>query len=126
MEEFGKNQLREEICRMLSIPKLTPLIEKQVRDMVTELGVSYLDIAQALAYFLDIKKGKYESMYGIGILRNVLPESKAFFEKIKEEKQKQIKSVEQANKQPDIILNVKETRKRRKIKTINIDELDLD
>lgn len=123
--EIGKNELREIICDTLKIPKTTPLIESHIHKYIMELGLTYKEIAQALVYYIEVKGGEYIPMYGLGIVPNVLNEAKAYFEQKRREKENQIKSIEEAKKQPDIILEVKKIKKRKKIQPIDIDKLDV-
>lgn len=123
--EIGKNELREIICDTLKIPKTTPLIESHIHKYIMELGLTYKEIAQALVYYVEVKGGEYIPMYGLGIVPNVLNEAKAYFEQKRREKENQIRSIEEAKKQPDIILEVKKIKKRKKIQPIDIDKLDV-
>lgn len=123
--EIGKKELREIICDTLKIPKTTPLIESHIHKYIMELGLTYKEIAQALVYYIEVKGGEYIPMYGLGIVPNVLNEAKAYFEQKRREKENQIKSIEEAKKQPDIILEVKKIKKRKKIQPIDIDKLDV-
>lgn len=123
---MDKVELREIICDTLQIKKTTPMIEKQMNKYAMELGLSYKEIAQAIVFYIEVQKGKYEPKYGIAIVPYVIEDARYYFKKLKEEREKQIKSVKEANKNPDIILNVTKIRKRRKLKKINIDEIDVD
>lgn len=123
--EIGKNELREIICDTLKIPKTTPLIESHIHKYIMELGLTYKEIAQALVYYVEVKGGEYIPMYGLGIVPNVLNEAKAYFEQKRRERDNQIRSIEEAKKQPDIILEVKKIKKRKKIQPIDIDKLDV-
>lgn len=126
MNDFGKKELRELICETLSIPKTTNTIEKQINRFVMELGFSYKEIGRAIVYGLTIKKITYESIFGIGFVQNIVPEANRYFENLKKEREKQLKSIEEANKQSNIILKMGEPKKRRKIKTIDIEKLNVE
>lgn len=125
MNDFGKKELRDLICETLSIPKTTNTIERQINRFVMELGFSYKEIGRAVVYGLTIKKITYESIFGIGFVQNIIPEANKYFENLKKEKEKQLKSIEEANKQSDIILTGK-PKNRRKIKTIDIEKLNVE
>lgn len=122
---IGKNELREIICDTLKIPKTTPLIESHIHKYIMELGLTYKEIAQALVYYIEVQGGEYIPMYGLGIVPNVLNEAKAYFAQKRRERENQIRSIEEAKKQPDIILEVKKIKKRKKIQPIDIDKLDV-
>ena len=121
-----KKELREILCDTLGIEETTPIIEKQINKYVVELGLSYKQIAQALAFYIEIEKGNYDPKYGIGILPYVYERANKFFDKKREEIKKQIQSVEESKKQPDIILKVLKIRKRRRLSKIDINEIEVD
>ena len=112
--EYTKEELNKLICELYSIPKITPLIRKQINKFVLELGLSYKEIAQALYFFIKVEKKEPELKYGIGIVPHTLADAKNYFKKLKKQKEEQIKSIKIANSKPDIILQVtqkKETKK---------------
>ena len=123
---MNKQELREILCDTLGIEKITTMIEKQINKYVLELGLSYKQIAQALVFYMEVDNGNYDPKYGIGIVPHITERADAYFEKKRKELKKQIDSVEEANKQPDIILKVTKIRKRRKLSKINIDEIEVD
>ena len=110
-----KQELREILCETLNIPKLTPMIERQVNRFVTVDKMSYKEIGQAVYFFFEVRKGVYEAKYGIGIVGGIIDEAKQYFDRLKKQRDKQIESVEDAKKIPDIILEVGQIRKRRKL-----------
>lgn len=122
--EYTKEELNKLICELYSIPKITPLIRKQINKFVLELGLSYKEIAQALYFFIEVEKREPELKYGIGIVPHTLADAKNYFKKLKKQKEEQIKSVKIANSKPDIILQVTHIKKRAKNKTIDIESLN--
>lgn len=126
MEEFSKKDLREMICQVLKIEKTNTTIEGQIHKYVMELGLSYKEIAQALVFFVEVEQGAVEPKYGIAIVPHVVDRAKSYFANLKRQKEKQIQSVKDANNIPDILLEVKEIKKRRKIAKIDINEIDVD
>ena len=127
MKEIGKQELRDILCEVLAIPKLTPVIESQIHRFKMELGFTYKEIAQALVFYIEEKNGKYESMYGIGIVPNVMEESRAYFKRKKIQQEIQLKSIEKASKQTDIILNITKVKERKKaIIPIDMEKLDIE
>ena len=121
-----KLELREMICDTLGIEETTPIIEKQIHKYVSELGLSYKEIAQALVFYIEIDKGDYDPKYGIGIVPMVVDRARIFFKRKREEQKRQIESVKEANKEPDIILNVTKIRKRKKLPKIDLNEIEVD
>ena len=123
---MNKKELREILADTLAIPETTPLIERQINKFVSELGLSYKEIAQALVFYMEVEEGNYDPKYGIGIVPHVMDRAREYFRKKREERDRMLKSVEEANKQPDIILEVTKVRKRRKFNRIKIDEIEVD
>lgn len=126
MEDFSKKDLREMICKILNIEKTTPSIETQMHKYVMELGLTYKEIAQALVFYAEVEKGDIDPKYGIAIVPHVIDRARKYFYKLKKDKEKQIQSVKDANNIPDILLEVKEIKKRRKLAKIDINEIDVD
>jgi hypothetical protein len=122
MPEFNRKDLEEVIFREFEINSLPPLINTQIGKLITERGYSYKEIAQALVFFTQVDNGKYDPKYGIGIVPFVMDRAKEFFEQKRREKEKQIKSVK--SDIPDIILEPKELKRKRKLQRINIEELE--
>lgn len=124
---MDKKELRKFICEVLDIEKVPLLVEKQIHRFKRELGMEYKQIAQALVYFIEIKKGKYDETYGIGIVPYVFEESEKYIQNQRRLKEERVKSAEQANKQSDIIFKVnKPQRKKKTRKVIDIENLELD
>jgi len=121
-----KQELRELICQTLSLPKVTQTIENQILRFVTELGLSYKQIARGLVFFIEVEKGRYETKYGIGIIPNVVERADQYYDNMRRRIERQKKSVENAKKYPDIILEVGQIREKRKLPQINIEKIDVD
>lgn len=121
-----KSELREVICDVLKIPKLNGMLEAQINRFVIELGLNYKEIAQALVFYIEVEGNTYDPKYGIGIVPHVKDRANAYFAKKRKEKQQQIQSVTEANKNPDIILRVKNIKRRKKQPKIDIENLDVD
>lgn len=124
--EFKKQQLLDIIYNTFEIKELTPLITSQIIKFKTELGLSYKEIAQALFYFVNVQKGTPDIKYGLGIVPFVMEEAKAYFKKLKKQKEEQQKSIEEAKKQSNIILQANPQPRRIQKKLIDIESLDIE
>lgn len=122
---MDKKGLRKEICNILKIPKVTEIIEKQINKYVVELGMSYKEIAQALAFFIEVEKGDYIPKYGIAIVPTIRDRSNEFFAKRRRQIEEQLKSIDK-NKEDPIILKANAIKKRRPLPKIDIEKIDLD
>lgn len=121
-----KQELRDIICETLGFDKIPNIIETQIHRFTMELGLTYKEVARAVVYFYGIKKNEYQSAYGIGVVANIYPESNRYYEKLKRQREEQLKSVEEAKKHSNIILEVKQIPKRKTRKTIDIEKLKID
>ena len=121
-----KPELRTFICDVIGTDKVGPMIESQINRFVIELGFSYKEIAQALVFYIEVEGNKYDPKYGLGIIPHVRDKANAYFHKKRKEKQRQIESVAEANKQPDIILKVNKITRRKQQPKIDIENLDVD
>lgn len=121
-----KQELREIICETLGLDKIPNIIETQIHRLTMELGLTYKEVARAVVYYYGVKKNEYQPMYGIGIIQNVYPEANRYYEKLKKQREEQLRSVEEAKKHSNIILEVKQIPKRRSKKIIDIEKLKVD
>ena len=97
---YSKAELEQLIKDLLDITELPFQIKRQIRDF-TERGFTYKGIARALCYLIDVKGFNFRAsyqQYGIGIVKTVYIEAQNFFEKLRQEKEKQ------AQRQQEIIL----------------------
>ena len=78
---------------LLDITELPFQIKRQIRDYI-ERGYTYKGIARALCFLVDVKKFNLRAsyqQYGIGIVKNIYAEAQTYFEKLRIEKEKQLK-----------------------------------
>jgi len=121
-----KKELREFICDVTKEQKVSQMVEAQINRFVIELGFSYKEIAQALVFYVEVEGNKYDPKFGLGIIPHIRNRANAYFEKKRKDKEKQIESVKEANKQPDIILKVAKIKRRKEQPKIDIENLDVD
>lgn len=118
-----KKELRQIIMETLNFDSMPSIIDSQIHRYKMELGLSYKEIARAFVYFFGVQKNEYKAAFGIGVLPNVVPEANAYYEKLKKQREEQLKSVEEAKKHSDIILEIKHIPTKRKRKLIEIENL---
>lgn len=86
---FGRTELEEKIKEIFEIDGLTPLMNAHINKYVLERRWSYLDIARALAYFVEIQEGELKPQMGLGIVPYVIDESRRYFKQLEEKTKKQ-------------------------------------
>lgn len=121
-----KPELRDFIKDVLGIEKVPSMIESQINRFVIELGFSYKEIAQALVFYIEIEGNEYDPKFGLGIIPHIRDRANAYFIKLRKDREKQKRSVEEAKQQPDIILKVNKVKRKNKKPKIDIENLEVD
>jgi len=122
---FNKAQLEELICELFHIESPTKMMVSQITRFVTgqEYGYSYLDIARALAYFIEEQGNNPEIEKGIGIVPWVIDDARRFYSQLATE---QAEFKQQGLRLREILMAPKESvkveaNKRKKTKQVLID-----
>lgn len=123
---MDKKELQKIIKEVLNIKAVTTQINRQINRFVVELGLDYKDIAQALTFYFEVQNNAYQSQYGIGIVPHIVDQAKDYYKKEMNKKKKQMKSVLDSNKQPDIILKVNKVKRKKERPKINLDDLEVE
>lgn len=129
MANVDRKQLEEIIRELFNISTISSLINTQITKLVTTHGYSYLDIARALCYFVEKKQGKLDLKYGIGIVPHIMKESDAYYSRLKSEKekqQKQIQEIKKENKKQKVIFITKTKETPIKKKQIDLKKLNIE
>ena len=119
-------EFEEAVAELLGVDSIDQMIRSQINKFITELQYDYQIIYRALYFFIKVENGKYDPKYGIGIVPYVVKRSNAYFAKLEEDKKKQVESVKISNKEPDVILKPEKIQKKKKIKLIDIEGIDVD
>ena len=122
---FTKQQLEELICDLFKIEKPTKMMFSQITRFVTgqEFGYSYLDIARALAFFVEEQGNTPDIERGIGIVPWVIDEARRFYSNLaieQAELKEQGKKLREFLMRPTVVVKV-EPNKRKKTKQSLID-----
>lgn len=118
-----RKELEEMICEEMRVPQCPEIVQKQIRRFTTELKYSYLEIAQALSFLITFKNEKLNPTYGIWKVPQVMAESKRYFAKKEQEKQKQIEDAQKAKGTIKITIECEIPVTARKRRYIDIDKL---
>ena len=92
---FGREELEEKIKELYGIDKITSLMNAQITKFVLERRWSFLDIARALAYFVEVQGGQLKKETGLGIVPYVIEDARKYFKQLKAQIEKQQKDSEQ-------------------------------
>jgi hypothetical protein len=129
-QPYTRAELEKLTKDLLGIAELPFQIKRQIREF-TERGYSYKGVARALCYLVDVKhldlRAGYQQ-FGIGIVKNVYNEAQSYFEKLRQEKEKQLQRQQEMilaanNEAPTIICGISDSKKKIKKKAIDISAL---
>ena len=131
---FGRTELEEKLKELFNIDEITPLMNAHINKYVLERRLSYLDIARALAYFVEIQNGELKPQMGLGIVPYVIDESRRYFRQLEEKTKLQRKESEKFKEHKSTSYDIKcnkipkpEKRNRRPlidIGSISLEEID--
>lgn len=119
-----REELEEYIRQVYNIEKMTPLINKQIKEF-HEQGMSYSGIYKTLYYFYTIKNQKLGKAKGIGIVEYTYEEARNYFKEMFDIEQNNANIDKPVLEKVKIIIaapKAKPTRKRKVIKLKNEEE----
>lgn len=102
-----KEELCDFILEVSGWDECNTMVLKQINKYVKECGLSYIDIARALSYYVDVLGKKLEPQYGIGIVRFIYPDSKKYFAQLQKQKEQQLKAAEMSQNKEEVIVRYK-------------------
>jgi glutaredoxin len=77
-----KKELCNYIMKLLELEELPVLIQHQIEKYCSMLEINYKDIYDALYYFVEIQENKLNPKYGIGIIPDIIDDSRKFFKEL--------------------------------------------
>lgn len=78
MPGFTRRNLEDKIKEIYGIDEITHLIDTQIMKYVRD-GLTFLDIARALAYYYVVQEGDLSKAKGIGIVPYVINDARKYF-----------------------------------------------
>lgn len=135
-KEFSKSDLDNIIRNYLGLAPTVQLpgtIRKQLTRFIVEQNIPIIEIARAIAYYVEVLKYKIDSIHGIYFVPDVLNDSNKYFEKLAAEKaakQQEAKKFSQSETKDEVIFNVNmkaiaERKIARKLEQLSFDTIDL-
>ena len=111
-----KQELCKKLAMLLKVDKCNDMILRQINKYVTEHGWSYLDIARAFAYFVEIEGNVPDPRYGIAIVKFKMEEARKYFaaQELKQQQEKErIKRAQELEKKETKVIQVNKLQNRK-------------
>lgn len=125
-DNFTKNDLLEIIREVMGIETITPMITRQINKFVLQDDMSFKEIARCIVYYVEVKGGVLDTMYGLGIIPNIREQAAKYFKQLELDQQKQLAQAQKIVEYQDnnIIFNIGSLKhKKREPKQFNIQDI---
>lgn len=125
-DNFTKNDLLEIIRDVMGIETITPMITRQINKFVLQDDMSFKEIARCIVYYVEVKGGVLDTMYGLGIIPNIREQAAKYFKQLELDQQKQLAQAQKIVEYQDnnIIFNIGSLKhKKRQPKQFNIQDV---
>ena len=124
-DEADRLELCNYISELFHIKTPGPVNMALIKRFHTENGYSYKSMYYALKYYFEIQKGSIEkAQERIGILPYVYDDAKEYYEKLTRLQNNILINIEKQMSKKEKVLVVKEEQNHKKIREINLEELD--
>lgn len=116
-DTYGLTELKAFLCEELELDPKEPLptiIDKQITKYVLNEGFSYKEIGRAVFFYIEVKKGKYNDLYGIWFVLKFRDQSAAYWARIEREQQERRENAKKFETRGDtVVFNVQQILKNR-------------
>ena len=117
-EVYGLSELQAFVREELGIEATAPIPEiigKQIAKYVLNEGFTYKEIGRAIYYYLDVKKGKYNDLYGIWFVSKYRNQSKLYWAEVERKQAERRDNAKKFETRGDtVVFNVQQILKNRK------------
>lgn len=106
---YTRAELESLIKEYMGIESITPMISKQISNLIIKYGMTFLEIARCLCWYVEEQNGSLQPMYGIGIVPNIREQAAKYFKQLELDQEKQQKAAEKVveYQENNIIFNIK-------------------
>ena len=125
-DNFTKNDLLEIIRDVMGIETITPMITRQINKFVLQDDMSFKEIARCIVYYVEVRGGVLDTMYGLGMIPNIREQAAKYFKQLELDQQKQLAQAQKIVEYQDnnIIFNIGSLKhKKREPKQFNIQDI---
>ena len=127
-KKYSRAELEQLIKELMGIQSIPPNFNKQINKFVLENDMTLKEIARCIDWYVEVRKGKIDPLYGLWFVPNVREQAEQYFKQLELDQQRQ---AEQARKvieiqDNNIIFNVNSVpRRKREPKKLDISEINV-
>ena len=127
-KKYSRAELEQLIKELMGVQSSPPNFNKQINKFVLENDMTLKEIARCIDWYVEVRKGKIDPLYGLWFVPNVREQAEQYFKQLELDQQRQ---AEQARKvieiqDNNIIFNVNSVpRRKREPKKLDISEINV-
>ena len=127
-KKYSRAELEQLIKELMGIQSIPPNFNKQINKFVLENDMTLKEIARCIDWYVEVRQGKIDPLYGLWFVPNVRKQAAQYFKQLELDQQRQ---AEQARKvieiqDNNIIFNVNSVpRRKREPKKLDISEINV-
>lgn len=127
-KKYSRAELEQLIKELMGVQSIPPNFNKQINKFVLENDMTLKEIARCIDWYVEVRKGKIDPLYGLWFVPNVREQAEQYFKQLELDQQRQ---AEQARKvieiqDNNIIFNVNSVpRRKREPKKLDISEINV-
>lgn len=129
VSKYTKDDLFALIKDVMGIQSVTPMIQRQVNKFILEYDMTFKEIARCIVYYVEVRGGVLDTMYGLGIIPNIREQAGLHFKQLELDQQKQLAEAQKIVEYQDnnIIFNIKSLKhKKRQPRQFNITDINVE
>jgi hypothetical protein len=129
VSKYTKDDLFALIKDVMGIKSVTPMIQRQVNKFILEYDMTFKEIARCIVYYVEVRGGVLDTMYGLGIIPNIREQAGLHFKQLELDQQKQLAEAQKIVEYQDnnIIFNIKSLKhKKRQPRQFNITDINVE
>ena len=129
VSKYTKDDLFALIKDVMGIQSVTPMIQRQVNKFILEYDMTFKEIARCIVYYVEVRGGVLDTMYGLGIIPNIREQAGLHFKQLELDQQKQLAEAQKIVEYQDnnIIFNIKSLKhKKRQPRQFNIEDIKVE
>lgn len=129
VSKYTKDDLFALIKDVMGIKSVTPMIQRQVNKFILEYDMTFKEIARCIVYYVEVRGGVLDTMYGLGIIPNIREQAGLHFKQLELDQQKQLAEAQKIVEYQDnnIIFHIKSLKhKKRQPRQFNITDINVE